>query len=127
MDRNQFQKIIEQFLTAWNSQDVERLIACFTDDFVYCDPNTRGEISNKDALRRFFKKLFGNWQMEWSLRDVYLFSDKEGGVLFWHAKFRKKDQERTVEANGVDLVLVRNNLIERSETYFDRSVLTPLL
>jgi ketosteroid isomerase-like protein len=127
MDRTQFQKIIEQFLSAWNSQDIERLIACFTDDFIYCDPNTRGEISNKDALRRFFKKLFGNWQMEWSLRDVYLFSDKEGGVLFWHAKFRKTDQERTVEANGVDLVLVRNNLIERSETYFDRSVLTPLL
>jgi steroid delta-isomerase-like uncharacterized protein len=127
MDRNQFQKIIEQFLSAWNSQDVERLLACFTDDFLYYDPNTRGEISNKDALRRFFKKLFSNWQMEWSLRDVYLFADKEGGVLFWHAKFRKQDQERTVEANGVDLVLVRNNLIERSETYFDRSVLTPLL
>jgi ketosteroid isomerase-like protein len=127
MDRTQFQKITETFLSAWNSQDVERLIACFTDDLIYCDPNTRGEIRNKDALRRFFKKLFDNWQMEWSLREVYLFADKDGGVLFWQAKFRKTDQERTVEANGVDLVLTRNNLIERSETYFDRSVLTPLL
>jgi hypothetical protein len=127
MDRAQFQKIIEQFLSAWNSQDVERLIAWFTDDLIYCDPNTRGEISNKDALRRFFKKLFGNWQMEWLLKDVYSFADREGGVLIWHAKFKRTDQERTVEANGVALVLVRNNLIERSETYFDRSVLTPLL
>jgi len=127
MDRTQFQKITEQFLSAWNSQDVERLIACYTDDLIYCDPNTRGEIRNKEALRRFLKKLFDNWQMEWSLREVYLFADKDGGALFWHAKFRKADGERTVEANGVDLVLVRSNLIERSETYFDRSVLTSLL
>jgi ketosteroid isomerase-like protein len=127
MNRTQFQNITEQYLSAWNSQDVERLVALYTDDLIYCDPNTRGKITNKDDFRRFLKKLFDNWQMEWSFREEHLFADKDGGALFWYAKFRKKGGERIVETNGMDLVLIRNNLIERSETYFDRSLLTSLI
>ena len=29
-------------LSAWNSHDVDRVVACYTEDCIYRDPNTRG-------------------------------------------------------------------------------------
>lgn len=34
--------LVADFLAAWNSQDVERLLDCYTHDVRYRDPNTRG-------------------------------------------------------------------------------------
>jgi len=36
--------LVTDFLGAWNSQDVERVLDCYTDDVRYRDPNTRGEV-----------------------------------------------------------------------------------
>ena len=47
--------LVADFLAAWNSQDVERLLDCYTHDVRYRDPNTRGEImaaTRCDAISR---------------------------------------------------------------------------
>jgi hypothetical protein len=38
--------------TTWNSQDVERVVACYTDDVAYRDPNTRGPSNLEESLSR---------------------------------------------------------------------------
>src|SRR6185369_11126445 len=40
-------------LSAWNSHDVNRVVACYTEDVVYRDPNTRGAVEGKGALSRY--------------------------------------------------------------------------
>jgi ketosteroid isomerase-like protein len=42
-------RLVADFLDAWNSQDVERVLDCYTDDVRYRDPNTRGEVARNEV------------------------------------------------------------------------------
>jgi ketosteroid isomerase-like protein len=117
----------EGLLDAWNRQDVEAVVACYTDDLVYVDPNTRGAVQGADAMRRYLSKLFGRWEMHWTLREVFSLADVDGSATLWHASFRKPGGELTVEADGMDLVVLDGERVKRNEVYFDRAVLAPLI
>ena len=117
----------EGLLDAWNRQDVEAVVACYTDDVVYVDPNPRGAVEGADAMRRYLAKLFGRWEMHWSLREVFPLADVDGSATLWHASFRKPGGELTVEADGMDLVVLDGERVKRNEVYFDRAVLAPLI
>lgn len=120
-------ELAERFLEAWNSQDVEAVLACYTEDAVYWDPNTRGEVRGREAMRRYLRKLFAAWTMRWSLREAFALEGRDGAAVLWTASLRKAEGGEGVEARGMDLVLVRDGRIERNEVYFDRSVLATLM
>lgn len=126
MKNEEMISLSERVLAAWNSQDVERVVACYTDDLVYRDPNTRGEVCGADAMRRYLSRLFSKWTMCWSLREAHPFGDGNGGAFLWRASFRATTGTETVEADGMDLVLVDGDRIQRNDVYFDRAVLGPL-
>ena len=123
MNQLQVVSFAEKFLSAWNTQDVERVVACYTDDVVYRDPNTRGEVLGADALRRYLKKLFGAWTMQWRLREAHPFSEREGAAVLWHATLQPTGSGPVVKLDGMDLVLMRGERIERNEVWFDRAAL----
>jgi ketosteroid isomerase-like protein len=127
MDRETMLALAEEFLGAWNTQAVERVLSCYTTDLDYRDPNTRGAVRGAEAMRRYLSKLFGRWQMHWSLREAYLFDDGHGCTVLWHATFRLPDGDTTIEIDGMDLVEVRGDRISRNEVCFDRAQLAPLL
>jgi len=127
MDRDKMLALAEEFLGAWNTQDVERVVACYTADLEYRDPNTRGAVPGADAMRRYLSKLFANWQMHWSLREAHLLDGGRGCAVLWHATFRRPPADTVIEIDGMDLVEVRDGRISRNEVYFDRSPLAPLL
>jgi len=127
MDEAQLETLSQRFLSAWNAQDVERVVACYTEDMLYRDPNTRGAVRGHDAMRRYLTKLFAAWRMSWSEREAYLLDGGQGCAFLWRASFRRAGGTETVEAEGMDLVLVEGERISRNEVYFDRSVLAPLL
>ena len=117
----------EGFLAAWNTQDVEAVVACYVPDVLYRDPNTRGEVRGADGLRRYLRKLFAAWTMHWSLREGFALKTPDGAAVLWRASFRRAGGTQTVEADGMDLVVLRGPLIERNEVYFDRAVLAGLM
>lgn len=117
----------EDFLAAWNSQLVDRVVSCYTPDVIYRDPNTRGHINGSKDLSRYLAKLFSNWKMTWATREVFPFGETDGAAFLWKATFRKPGGDKIVEADGMDLVVVKNNLIARNEVYFDRAALMPLM
>jgi ketosteroid isomerase-like protein len=125
-DEATLRKLAEAVLGAWNAQDVERVVSCYTEDVVYRDPNTRGEVCGRDALRRYLTKLFANWQMHWSLRESFPLREHDGTAFLWHASFRRPGGAQTVETDGMDLVLMGGDHVKRNEVYFDRVVLAPL-
>jgi ketosteroid isomerase-like protein len=117
-----------RFLDAWNTQDTERVVAVYTDDVVYLDPNTRGEVRGADALHRYLTKLFEAWEMHWSFREGYVAAaDADVATVLWRATLRRAGQDEEVEVEGIDLVAVEGDRIKRNEVYFDRAVLAPLL
>jgi ketosteroid isomerase-like protein len=127
MTESELTALAERFLGAWNSQDVERVVACYSADVVYRDPNTRGAVEGADALRHYLRKLFGRWQMHWSLREGFPLVREDGATVLWRASFRAPGGAQSVEADGIDLVVVAGERIKRNEVYFDRAVLAPLM
>jgi ketosteroid isomerase-like protein len=127
MDAKQLDQLTARFLDAWNAQDAERVVLCYTEDVRYRDPNTRGHVEGRDALRRYLRKLFESWQMTWARRELFPFAGGEGVAFLWHATFRRPGRELVVEADGMDLALLRGELLSRNEVYFDRAVLAPLM
>lgn len=115
----------DRFLGAWNTQDVERVVACYTDDLVYRDPNTRGAVHGADAMRRYLRKLFAAWTMHWSLREGFPLAEG-GAAVLWRATLTPAGGGPSVEVDGMDLVLMRGARIARNEVYFDRAVLMAL-
>ena len=127
MDRQEMFALAEEFLGAWNTQEVDRVVSCYTADLEYRDPNTRGAVRGAEAMRRYLSKLFGRWQMHWSLREAHLIDGGQGCAVLWRATFRRAASDAPVEIDGMDFVAVRGNRIARNEVYFDRAPLASLL
>lgn len=126
-------RVARDFLGAWNTQDVNAVLACYTADVNYRDPNTRGVIIGAEPMSRYLRKLFANWQMHWELRDLYPLdspdatNNREGAVVRWTATLRRADRDKEVQVDGMDLVLLRDGSIAVNEVQFDRAALVPLL
>lgn len=123
MDRNHALALSETFLSAWNEQDVDSVLACYTQDCVYQDPNTRGPVVGHEALRRYLSRLFDAWKMHWSMREFHPLADDNGGAFLWHAELTPASGGTTVKIDGMDLALVRGDRLCRNEVYFDRVAL----
>ena len=87
----------------------------------YRDPNTRGEVVGRDALRRYLTRLLAEWQMTWDSRETFTFDGTDGGAFLLRAGLRRVGSERTVEIEGMDLAVLRGGKVARNEVYFDRS------
>jgi ketosteroid isomerase-like protein len=123
MDRQEGLKLSESILAAWNTQDVDKVLSCYTEDCVYQDPNTRGPVVGHDAFRRYLDRLFQGWNMHWSLREFFPFSDEEGGAFLWRAQLTPAAGGKTSEICGMDLAIVRGQRLCRNEVYLDRTAL----
>lgn len=119
--------LVQQVFDAWNAQDVEATVGCYTEDCLYLDPNTRGHVEGRSALRRYLTRLFDRWQMHWEAREAFPLEDRQSGAYLWRATLRLKDGGPQVEVEGMDLVVMRGDLIHRNEVYFDRVLLAPAL
>ena len=120
-------KVGGDVMSARNKQDVEAVVACYTEDLVYVDPNTHGAIDNPQAMRRYLTKLFSVWEMHWSTRSVHLLKEMNGATVRWHATFKRSGEKEIVEVDGMDLVIYEGDRIKRNEVYFDRTLLMPLM
>jgi ketosteroid isomerase-like protein len=128
MDHGRAVEVAEKLLDAWNSQDVETVVNCYTEDVRYLDPNTRGHVEGSDALRRYLTKLFGAWEMRWSLREAFPLAETDGAAVLWSANLRRAGEEAGVEVEGMDLAIVASgDRLSRNEVYFDRARLAALV
>jgi ketosteroid isomerase-like protein len=127
MDRETMLALAGKVLGAWNTQDVDRVLSCYTADLEYRDPNTRGVVRGADSMRRYLSKLFGRWQMHWSLREAHLFADGQGCAVLWQAAFTRPGSDATIAIDGIDFIEMRGDRIARNEVCFDRAQLAALV
>jgi ketosteroid isomerase-like protein len=120
MNRVEVLEFSEKLLSAWNSQDIDSVLTCYREDCIYRDPNTQGPVKGHNSLRKYLTKLFQQWKMHWSLREFFLFNHEKGGAFLWHAKFTPSTGGKTIEVDGMDLILVRGDRMCRNDVYFDR-------
>lgn len=123
MEKEAMRERAEAVLSAWNRQDVEQVVACYTEDCIYRDPNTRGAVEGRAALTRYLTRLFRDWRMHWSLREFFPFADGSGGAFLWDARLTPATGGTSRAVSGMDLVLLRGEHLARNEVYFDRMAL----
>lgn len=122
-DHERLERLAHRFYAAWNAQDVEAVLDCYTDDVLYLDPNTRGYVQGREALRRYLTKLFDRWDMTWEGTEVFPLEGVDGSAARWRATLSPKGSDASVTVEGVDLVILEGDRMKRDEVYFDRAVL----
>jgi ketosteroid isomerase-like protein len=127
MTNADLERVARKILDAWNTQSVDRVVACYAPDLIYRDPNTRGEVRGAEAFGRYLTRLFGAWRMHWSPREVFALEGGAGTAFLWRAKLTPIGGDVGVDVDGMDLAILEGDLLKRNEVYFDRSVLAPLL
>ena len=123
MDDKKIGAITEKILSAWNRQDVDEVLACYTEDCIYRDPNTQSAIKGHEKFGRYLRKLFDQWEMHWSTREYFQFSEEKGCAFLWHATLTPVSGGETFEIDGMDLAIIRGEKLYRNEVYFDRMAL----
>lgn len=127
MTSSDFDAFVERYRAAWNSKDVARVLVCFTDDHTYTDAASRGAVVGKDALQRYVERFLAALDITYAVVEAHPFADRPGGAIVWGASVRRPGGDLTVEGRGVDLVYLREGLVERVESYYDRVPYAPLL
>lgn len=127
MNIAELKQIEGPLVAAWNAHDVEAVVACYTDDLVYIDPNTRGPVEGASAMRRYLTKLFGAWEMHWTIKQVFPLADRDGSAALWRACLTARATGKTAEVDGMDLVLIEGGSVKRNEVYYDRAALAELI
>lgn len=127
MDPAELKQIEGTLVAAWNDHDVEAVVACYTEDLVYVDPNTRGPVEGADSMRRYLTRLFDRWEMHWTIKQVFPLAGVDGSAALWHASLTARATARTAEVDGIDLVLIEGSKVKRNEVYYDRALLAPVL
>ena len=123
MNNSELTSFINNWLEAWTIQDIEKLLAFYSEDMKYLDPNTRGLIEGREAFRNYLGKLFAAWpKMSWHAKVIFTHADGVGYTVTWRAEITKPDGQ-ILKLDGMDLVFIEDGKITRNEVYFDRSSL----
>jgi len=110
-------EFIESWLAAWTGGEasVERLLSFYTPNARYDDPAV-ADLRGTEALRGYFTKLLRRYPA-WRWEALEILPTESGCVLKWKATL---DDRATT---GLDIVELRDGLIDRNEVYFDPSKL----
>ena len=114
----------EKWLPAWSGNRPALLASFYTPDAAYSDPAIPGGVRGRPALLAYFTRLLArNPEWVWVQRGSVPMQD--GFLNLWHASI--PIGERTVEADGVCTVQLRDGLIYANHVFFDRSALLDAL
>ena len=114
--------IVDDFITAFNRNDVDALLACFTGDAVYVD-NFYGEHAGTARLRAMFEKMFREGRdYVWKL-DVVVHEPTRAAAEwtfgYTATEAVPRSAGRRVHFRGMSVFELRDARIERYREYWD--------
>jgi steroid delta-isomerase-like uncharacterized protein len=117
--------VVRDFEKAFNRQDVDALLACFTERATYRD-NFYGEHVGKDSLRSMFQRMFREGHdYHWSM-DVVVESPTtataEWTFSYVVSEAVPRSVGRKIRFNGMSVFELEAGRIARYREYFDTGV-----
>ncbi|HZP15826.1 MAG TPA: nuclear transport factor 2 family protein [Nocardioides sp.] len=108
-------------IEAWNTLDLENTLATYTDDVVYQDPGTQGQIHGKADLRRYLTKFLQKWDMRFRVIEDRRIVGADAQVCLWEVDIRLRDGSGAmITQPGMDIIHVRGGQLSRDEAFMDR-------
>jgi steroid delta-isomerase-like uncharacterized protein len=117
--------VVREFEKAFNRQDVDALLACFTERATYRD-NFYGDHAGKDNLRSMFQRMFReghdyHWSME-IVVDGPATAAAEWTFAYVVSEAVPRSAGRKIRFTGMSVFDLESGRIARYREYFDTGV-----
>ena len=109
--------VLQRITAALESLDTEKLVSCYTDDFVLEDIPSNETITNKEELRAYFQRLFSLRDVQFSKASFFACDDKGAGEWVWSGIKPSSGVEFSVR--GASIIELRDGKISRETLNFD--------
>ena len=126
---NELEKVIAAYGDAWNSHNVEAILAMHTEDSVFENHTSGGAGVGKDAIREILKGVFAAFpDIRFDARRTYVRDGvvtqewtATGTLAIPYTKGNTTVQPtgKKVSWNGVDVIPFAGNLVARKDVYVD--------
>lgn len=113
-ETHELEQLIEQYDVAWNTHDVEAIVAFHTPDMVFENHTASERVAGED-VRAHIARIFENWP-DLHFRGRRLYARDDLVVSEWTATATDRDGRR-LEWDGVDIFPFRDGLIARKDVY----------
>jgi len=123
------ERVIAAYGEAWNSHDVEAILAMHTDDSVFENHTSGGKGVGKDAIRKILMGVFAAFpDIRFDARRTYV---RDGlvtqewtatgtlAVPYTRGSITVQPTGQKVSWNGVDVIPFAGNLVARKDVYVD--------
>jgi len=123
------EKVIATYGEAWNSHDVEAILAMHTEDSVFENHTSGGRGIGKQAIREILKGVFATFpDLRFDARRTYV---RDGlvtqewtatgtlAVPYTRGATTVQPSGRKVSWNGVDVIPFAGDLVARKDVYVD--------
>jgi uncharacterized protein (TIGR02246 family) len=115
MQREDVRQLIARHDAAWNAQDLDAIMACYTPGIVFTNYNAGESAAGADAVRAHLAGIFESWpDLRFSGRRLNVSDDF--AVSEWTATATHSDGRR-LEWDGVDVFPIADGLIARKDVY----------
>jgi len=123
------EKVIAAYGAAWNSHNVEAILAMHTEDSVFENHTSGGKAVGRDAIREILKGVFSAFpDIRFDARRAYV---RDGlvtqewtatatlAVPFTKGSITVQPTGKKISWNGVDVIPFAGNLVARKDVYVD--------
>jgi steroid delta-isomerase-like uncharacterized protein len=126
-DTAALEHLLDDWASAWSSNDVTRLLTLFTDDVTYEDVTFGTSNKGSDALRKFAASTFEAFaDLKFELRSRFVAADGQWGAIEWVWRGRQtKDfpglpaTNKPFQVRGATVVEFQDGKIGRDSDYWD--------
>lgn len=126
-DTQELEHVLDQWVLAWSSSDVEKLLPLFTDSVDYEDVPFGAASHGKDALRDIATGTFAAFaDMKFELKSRFVAADGKSGIIEWIWRGRQTQDfpglpatNKPFGVRGTTVVEFVGGKISRNSDYWD--------
>lgn len=115
--------VLERASRALIDLDAEGLVSLYDDHFVYEDAATGERITDKEALKEGFQRLFSMPDVKFSEVAFFYAGERGAGKWTWHGKSPKTGQPFSIR--GASLFKLHKNRIKEEIVYYNPGTIEP--
>jgi len=113
-----YTKIMEDWVAAWNRSDAEATASYYADDLDYRDPNVPGGIANKEKFVTYLRILFRKWpEQEWIGKNIMPHAKTGAFSISYNFKFGNND--KIIKGFGMDRIEFKGDKIQLNHVYLN--------
>jgi len=114
-----YKLFMDEYIAAWNSQDVERMLSFFTKDMTYVDQAVGVDLDRK-ASKTFLKRFIGNYPIDFKVTPTFFCENPQAETWSYEWDVEGVSHEGVkMFIKGISMIHMRGDKILRNVDYWD--------